>query len=734
MRSITLLFFLFMTLVQTNAQRLHWAKGLIGTGVSTIDNLSPGSNICRGIAVDGNKNIYIAGTQNDSVDFDPGTNQFYQDGGNDDVYIAKYDSAGQRIWSHVFATNAGWNYATALVIDDQSNVYVAGYCNTAADFDPSPATYTLPVNVTGAYSFIAKYSTDGNFIWAIDIGGVSASLLFDMSIDSLNRIYVTGNFYNVMDCDPSPAQALISSSGSGVFFACYDENGNYLMAKSISGVGMYGGASGVYSDNTGSVYVTGFFGGTVDFDPGSGVYNLSATSSAERFFAKYDLSGNFIWARNIDTHENVLSSGRMIKLTTNSNNDIYLTGQYTGLVDFDAGPGTYMMHGGNYTSGFIAKYDSAGNFLQAISLSGSCFPTDILCDCSDNIFVTGDFSRADFDPGPDDHTITSNAPSAFQIFFAKYNPELEFRWARNFGNDGYGGSINGRPKIVLDSEEDQYIGGGFKQTADFDPDSATFTLTQGGVGMNTFFAKFRASISADNIEANISCANSESHFSIVDSNFIDGVQWNYGDGSMPDSGNAVSHVFSSAGTYLISAYIQTSCTIDTISSEIEITGEPQIDIVDHEICFGETYRLSAETNNGTYIWQDGSALPYFDVNSAGTYWVAVTVNNCTAIDTAIIDTSDCSTVLEMPNVFTPNRDGKNDSFIPKEIKNISNATLEIFNRWGNKILQTTEIRSGWDGKYSDQLCPSGTYYWIINYTDNSGNKAEKKGIVTLLSE
>lgn len=89
-------------------------------------------------------------------------------------------------------------------------------------------------------------------------------------------------------------------------------------------------------------------------------------------------------------------------------------------------------------------------------------------------------------------------------------------------------------------------------------------------------------------------------------------------------------------------------------------------------------------------------------------------------------------ILEMPNVFTPNNDGINDHFIPLVAEGIDEARLTIYNRWGEKLIETADLTLGWDGKCDNKDCSDGTYFWTINYTTVKGEQFTIKGFVTLI--
>ena len=88
----------------------------------------------------------------------------------------------------------------------------------------------------------------------------------------------------------------------------------------------------------------------------------------------------------------------------------------------------------------------------------------------------------------------------------------------------------------------------------------------------------------------------------------------------------------------------------------------------------------------------------------------------------------------IPNTFTPNGDGLNDEFritgVPPE--NITRFNLQIYNRWGQSVFATTDIRQGWDGKLNGDFCPEGIYTWVIYYEDNKKTRVSNKGSVMIL--
>jgi len=88
--------------------------------------------------------------------------------------------------------------------------------------------------------------------------------------------------------------------------------------------------------------------------------------------------------------------------------------------------------------------------------------------------------------------------------------------------------------------------------------------------------------------------------------------------------------------------------------------------------------------------------------------------------------------LLIPNAFTPNVDGHNDIFRIKNPGLIKTLSLNIFDRWGQKVFESADPYKGWDGSFNGRPLPVGTYVWNIHYTDVLGNSHNRRGTVILI--
>ena len=151
------------------------------------------------------------------------------------------------------------------------------------------------------------------------------------------------------------------------------------------------------------------------------------------------------------------------------------------------------------------------------------------------------------------------------------------------------------------------------------------------------------------------------------------------------------------------------------------------------LCKGDTLVLNAYTDpSSTYHWQDGSALPAFTVKQAGIYTVNIS-NACGSVSVSKkVDYKLCDDSIFVPTAFTPNGDGRNDIFRAKYFYTPEQFSMNIYNRYGERIFASTNISEGWDGTYKGKLQPVGSFICIVKYKTISGKIISLKGTVTLI--
>lgn len=299
------------------------------------------------------------------------------------------------------------------------------------------------------------------FEWARRIGGmVTYNTYHSITTDFVGNVYNVGYFEDTADFDPGTAVLNISSNGGeDIFIQKFDSAGTLLWVKQIGGTGN-DKAKSVITDNDGNIYVTGYFTGTVDFDPGSGLFNASSIAGRDMFILKMDSNGNFIWVKHI-------GNASVHSITIDTKGNLYSTGGFTGNVDFDPGPGVHILNNTIWsTDAFILKMDTTGNMIWVAQITGqeSNAGASIATDTSGNVHVLGTFKgTTDFDPDTGSINRSSNGYS--DVFIQKLDSNGKLIWIKTFG----GLEDDKARTIVVDDKGNVYTNGLFYGTVDFDP-------------------------------------------------------------------------------------------------------------------------------------------------------------------------------------------------------------------------------------------------------------------------
>ena len=284
-----------------------------------------------------------------------------------------------------------------IATDVSGNVYTTGDFSGTVDFDPGAGVFNL-TSQGSSDIFVSKLDANGNFVWAKAMGGPSGDNGNSVAVDASGNVYTTGTFRFTSDFDPGPSVFnLIDPAGAGgadIFVSKLDASGNFIWAKQMGGP-EFDNSSSIAVDNSGNVFTTGYFQLTADFDPGPATFNLTSTVT-DIFVSKLDALGNFVWAKAMGGTG--VSEGRSI--TTDLSGNLYTTGQFDGVTDFDPSAGVFNLTAASEDI-FVSKLNASGNFVWAKQLGGasSDYGFSIAVDASGNVHTTGSFaSTADFDP------------------------------------------------------------------------------------------------------------------------------------------------------------------------------------------------------------------------------------------------------------------------------------------------------------------------------------------------
>lgn len=384
---------------------------------------------CNLIAIDGQGNIIISGEFNDSADFDPSSNTaiLAGTGGGKNIFIAKYDPSGAYLWAKAIGgTEDQWPLGIAA--DDIGNVYISGSFNGTVDFDPGVGN-ALITSAGSQDNFVAKYSSDGNYVWAHRMGDSASSSAengLGVTVDKARNVISTGAFQGDATFS-STSNILTSGGGRDVYIMKHDSAGNFMWAIPIgSGGDDYG--YNVTTDNEGNVYAAGYFQGQVDFDPGPGSATLTANAFFDAYLAKYDSEGNYQWAINVGAG----FLNFFFDVETDDLGSVYVCGFFSGAPDFDPGQDTVILTSASASgmNGVLAKYNALdGAYIWAGVLESTQSSTagSLAVDPFGNtVYVTGFFQdNVDLDPGTgqDPHTTTTTDGDVFLVKLICNSPD-----------------------------------------------------------------------------------------------------------------------------------------------------------------------------------------------------------------------------------------------------------------------------------------------------------------------
>lgn len=198
-----------------------------------------------------------------------------------------------------------------------------------------------------------------------------------------------------------------------------------------------------------------------------------------------------------------------------------------------------------------------------------------------------------------------------------------------------------------------------------------------------------------------------------------------------DGATEASINISGTGLYWVQAFNGPCSVSDSIT--ITLNSTPVADLgSDTSICQNGSLTLTS-TMASDYLWSNGATSSSIEVTIPGLYWVQVSNGECANSDSLLITLTNCECIssIAMPNAFTPNNDGFNDAFKPLTLECVNAAELRIFNRWGNQIFVTQDLKNGWDGQSRGYNSPDGTYYWILDYQNSLNESLSQAGFVHL---
>lgn len=351
---------------------IQWFKNFGGTE----------ADWCGDICVDDNSNVYLTGIFREEITI--GNSTFTSKGGFSgyDFFLTKLNGDGNILWSKAFMGDGG-NATSSITIDKEGDLYIMGYYNDILSFDD----YELTGPIGRSDLFVTKLNYNGDVIWAKSTKSNANNIGNDIVSDNNGNLYLTGYMWDSVYFDD---HLLVSSSFFQTFITKMNaSNGNFIWAVGGGGNGWNRG-NNIAVDKRGDIIISGWYRDDLYFSDDSISNGGNNDGPDDIFIAKFDNSGSNIWIKSAKS--NLYSNS--YDLITNSQNDIYLTGKFRGLLQIESS--TFQSTVPNYFDIYVLKLDENGYLQWFRSYGGNSPMNDIgysLALFNNNVLVTGMYSR-----------------------------------------------------------------------------------------------------------------------------------------------------------------------------------------------------------------------------------------------------------------------------------------------------------------------------------------------------
>ncbi|WP_160144200.1 SBBP repeat-containing protein [Chryseolinea soli] len=619
-----------------------------------------GDDMGEAVAIDKLGNIVVAG-ETLSTDF-PIKNAFQNtNAGSYDILAAKLSPDGKNIlWSTYYGGNTYDICAESVGIDSQNNVVIAGHSSFQGFPVTLPVTFIqYPTELTGNDMFILKLGSDGNRIWSTIYGGRHGgnSGCWALTISSCDKIWLAFTSLH----DPWVVEPLTPNAFPTVTQADFK---SHVMVVALTPDGLldfasyFGGSQndeawGIVSDRAGNIVVAG---NTVSAD-------FTVHNAAQQYY--FDLHDGFVFKFKPD-------DSSFIDFTLNNTGcSLLANAEYTPM------PGdvvTWHWGDGQTTTGDAASthaYTTPGTYTVSLDVQNSA--------CRGGVNT----KTIEVSPPPSAQ-FTWNSTCSKEVAFTFTGTATTVKW--QFDSDD--------PQTTNTTNPIHTFPG-------VGPFLVTLTAISGQCS-DSASQTVNVTVSPEvNLPSQIDLCEGQSYL-LNAASPDNGTTYRWNDG-------ATSPVFlvTVAGTYSVT--LTNSCGTTNAVVNAILAQKPVVDLgTDFTLCNGSSKELVATYPGAGYQWNDGSTSSTYLVVTAGSY--AVTVSNAcgSAIDSVVA----YNCVVEIPNVITPNGDGKNDTFVVSGL-HMQEIHLRIVNRWGEPIYIADDYKNDWS---ADGLT-SGVYYYTVAQAD-----------------
>jgi len=627
--------------------------------------------------------------------------------------------------------DTGRNGISTLASDKAGNTVIAG-----ANYETQVlGNFMIPDSANSSQGFIAKVDTAGRYLWVeyTKINFIPLKVVCDANGNS----YLFGTYNSVAGLSFYNANGDVTILSNNYdttkkyiyFLVKFDRSGDVVWLQNVAPatehtpVYFHSGDMGI--DTSGHIWITGFYylhsvtiGSTtlINKTDSANTSAYGVVYGSNVFVAKYDIGGNVLWAKDF-SGDDPGGSGQA-GITVAKDGTAYLCAPY--LDSFITIGTTKLTTTSVYGTFYIARLTADGAVLWAKDLIPESEITSVAVDNDDNFYITGTYDGDTLVVGTD--TIFGMHYGNF--FIAKYNALGNVLWAHSANVPNVYDQFSGG-RLTIDNCNNIWVSG---VDGIFSSDNIKFGAYVLPIDPNTENIPFCLKYTADG-----NCKDGFTFYSSGQGNYIpllacDSKGSLYIASSIPNPALPLGNLTlynKSSNKFFEAKYIYLP-----FSEFVDTTAQAGL-------CAGNYTTLHAPEGYINYMWDNATNAPAETVTQPGTYTVRCD-NICIGkqiTDVFTVADAPCDTCIYMPNAFTPNNDGLNDVIkaVVKPWCNVSVYSLRIFNRWGEEVFYSSDVSSGWDGRYKGTLQNIGAYQYLLTYTDPVGNgKHLLKGDITLV--
>lgn len=319
--------------------------------------------------------------------------------GDGDLFVARYDAAGNHLWSKRFG-GAGTDFGDGVGVGPDGEVLVAAHGNGPVNFGGGNL---VPAGLNDV--FLAKFSAGGTHLWSKRFGDAATQYITDVALGSNGDILITGAFAGTIDLGGGP---LVSAGDLDLYVARLDPTGAHVWSKRFGDAASQSGQGLAVDRTSGAVAIAGTFQGTLDLGGGP----LVCAGAEDAFLAVFAADGAHVWSRRFG---DAADEQRGEDVDFAADGGVVATGDFGGTIDLGGGP----LVTPDTSDLWVAKFSATGEHVFSVQGGASGYQQGfaVVADPTGAALVSGHFTET-FELGP----LQFVSAGAQDIFFAKLGP------------------------------------------------------------------------------------------------------------------------------------------------------------------------------------------------------------------------------------------------------------------------------------------------------------------------